>query len=83
MHLAPGCQAHCAGDYGEFGHLRFEVAGGLTAEPGEEVSVPVGRKAKAMYLLHGARLLDREAMVEALKDKQHWAGVPVAEYVVS
>ncbi len=65
-----------------FGHLRFEVTGGLMPEPGTEVSVPVGRQAGAVYLLHGARLLNREGMIVALKDKQHWAGVPVAEYVV-
>ncbi|MDY0167271.1 MAG: glycoside hydrolase family 20 zincin-like fold domain-containing protein [Thermoguttaceae bacterium] len=66
-----------------FGHLRFEVAGGLMPEPGAEADVPVARRAKALYLLHGARLLDREAMVESLKAKQHWDGVPIAEYVVS
>ncbi len=66
-----------------FGHLRFEVAGGLMPKPGDDITVPVGRQAKMMYLLHGARLLDRDAMAEALKDKRHWAGAPVAEYVIS
>lgn len=66
-----------------FSHLTFDVKGGLMPEVGQEVVVQVGRQAEALYLLHGAQLTDREAMVEALKAKEHWAGVPIGEYVVN
>lgn len=66
-----------------FGHLHFDVKGGFMPEAGDEVVVLVARQADAIYFLHGAKLLDRDAMVEALKHPQHWQGVPIAEYVVT
>ena len=65
-----------------FGHLQFAVAGAVSPDAGKEIVVPVGRQATALYLLHAANLPDRAAMVEALKRRQHWQGVPVAEYEV-
>ncbi len=65
-----------------FGHVTFDVKGGFMPEVGDEVVVPVARQASALYFLHGAKLSDRDAMVEALKDKLHWDGVPIAEYEV-
>lgn len=66
-----------------FGHLAFDVKGGLMPDAGAEIAIPVGRTAGALYFLHAARLSDRDAMVEALKEKAHWDGVPIAEYVVT
>jgi hypothetical protein len=65
-----------------FGHLQFEVAGAISPDAGKEVVVPVGHRATAIYLLHAAKLLDRATMVESLKRRQHWQGVPIAEYEV-
>lgn len=66
-----------------FGHLSFEVNGGLAPEPGEEIVLPIGRKARALYLLHAARLLDVTAMSETFKDQANWRGTPIAQYVVT
>lgn len=65
-----------------FGHLRFELGGAIQPEAGGEAAIPIGRHVTALYLLHGARLVDREGMVEALKRREYWQGVPVARYEV-
>ncbi len=68
-----------------FGCIAFTVRPerALRLEPGGEATIAVGREARALYLLHAAELLDREAVVEDFKDPSTWAGVPIAEYVVS
>ncbi len=68
-----------------FGALSFAVdpAQALAPAAGGEASVEVGRTAHALYLLHTARLLDREALNEAFKSKLNWRGVPIGEYVVT
>lgn len=55
----------------------------LALSVGAEATVPVNQEVRSLYFVHAARLLDREAMVEAFKDPSAWAGVPIAEYVVT
>jgi len=68
----------------DFGYLHFPERGGAVwVGGGDGPSTELGRPARALYFLHGAVLDDRDAMVEALKDPQHWDGVPIGEYVVA
>ncbi len=68
----------------DFGHLHFPERGGAVwLGGGDEPSTELGRPVRALYFLHGAVLDDRDAMVEAFKDPSAWAGVPIAEYVVT
>ncbi|NLO06714.1 MAG: family 20 glycosylhydrolase [candidate division WS1 bacterium] len=66
-----------------YGHLAFDVNGAISLAGGEEATLAVGEQAEALYFLHATRLLDREALVEALKVSEHWDGVPIGEYVVT
>ncbi|MGC9316643.1 MAG: family 20 glycosylhydrolase, partial [Armatimonadota bacterium] len=68
-----------------FGAIPFTVAPerAIELQPGEQATVEVGRAASALYILHAARLLDREAMVEAFKAAESWDGVPIARYTVT
>ncbi|MEA3401950.1 MAG: family 20 glycosylhydrolase, partial [Armatimonadota bacterium] len=68
-----------------FGAIPFTVAPerAIELQPGERATVEVNRAANALYILHAARLLDREAMVEAFKAAENWGGAPVAEYTVA
>lgn len=68
-----------------FGQLNFAVAPtqAVAPEPGAEAVVPLGQPVRAVYLLHAARLENRDAMTEGFKSKQNWQGVPIAEYLIT
>ena len=65
-----------------FGHLSFEVKGGLAPEPGEEIVLPIGREAHALYLLRGAAT-GWDGDERDFQDKANWQGTPIAQSVVT